>query len=155
MTVDGLGRPLTRTDKSVRAGRAIDPVEYANRTHTEHAEQVALFAWASLPHIAAQYPELEHMFAIPNGGLRDPITASNLKAEGVRDGVSDVFLPVARHGCHGLFLEMKRPKSDKGAAGREAKNQAKFSAAMRKNGYGTFLAVGWEAARDVIVQYLS
>ena len=71
---------------------------------TEHAEQSALFAW-----IAQQtdYPELKLAFAIPNGGLRDKVTAARLKAEGAKAGVWDIFLPVPRGRWHGLFIEMK------------------------------------------------
>src|SRR5690606_27339000 len=47
------------------------------------------------------------LFAVPNGGARDVITGSKLKAEGVRRGALDLVLakPTARFS--GLFLEMK------------------------------------------------
>jgi len=71
---------------------------------TEHAQQAALFAW-----IAQQtdHPELKLAFAIPNGGLRNKVTAARLKAEGCKAGVWDIFLPVPRGRWHGLFIEMK------------------------------------------------
>lgn len=47
------------------------------------------------------------IFAIPNGGHRHPAVAAKLKAEGVRAGVPDLMLPVARRGYHGAFLELK------------------------------------------------
>jgi len=47
------------------------------------------------------------IFAIPNGGHRHPAVAAKLKAEGVRAGVPDLMLPVARQGYHGLFVELK------------------------------------------------
>ena len=72
---------------------------------TEHDEQAALFQWAEL--MAAQIPELRLMFAIPNGGHRHIGVARKLKAEGVKPGVPDIFLPVARNKFHGLFIEMK------------------------------------------------
>jgi hypothetical protein len=52
-------------------------------------------------------PEYGLIFAIPNGGHRHPAVAAKLKAEGVRPGVLDLFLPVARHGWHGFFIELK------------------------------------------------
>ena len=47
------------------------------------------------------------IFAIPNGGQRHPAVAAKLKAEGVRAGVPDLMLPVARQGYCGLFIELK------------------------------------------------
>ena len=72
----------------------------ARARNSEHAEQVALFKWAEFA--AARWPELTLMHAIPNGGHRNKITAARLKAEGVRAGVPDICLPVARGGWHGL-----------------------------------------------------
>ena len=63
-------------------------------TGSEHEEQVALFEWAEWN--KRQYPELELMFAIPNGGQRHVVVAKKLKDEGVKAGVPDIFLPVAR-----------------------------------------------------------
>ena len=81
------------------------------RKNLEHEAQVAVFKWAAMAR--GEFPDLSRMFAIPNGGARNPITAKNLKAEGVRAGVLDICLPVARFGAdgqlqhHGLFIEMK------------------------------------------------
>ena len=49
---------------------------------TEHRIQAGLFKWAKLA--SAHHPELTLLFAIPNGGARDPITGAMLKAEGVK-----------------------------------------------------------------------
>lgn len=62
-----------------------------------------------------RYPELSLIFAIPNsgglkGGFRSNIgLVMRSKREGVKKGVPDLFLPVARDIWHGLFIEMKRP----------------------------------------------
>jgi len=40
------------------------------------------------------------------GGWFSP-TAQKLKKEGVKRGIPDIFLPCARGGSHGLFIEMK------------------------------------------------
>lgn len=51
--------------------------------------------------------EYSLIFAIPNGGHRHPAVAAKLKAEGVKAGVLDFMIPVARHGYHGCFVELK------------------------------------------------
>lgn len=47
------------------------------------------------------------LFAIPNGGKRNPITAHFLKMEGVMAGVPDLFLSIPKGSYGGLFIEMK------------------------------------------------
>ena len=61
--------------------------EQIARAGTEHAHQAALFCW--LRRKTHYHPELEWIFAVPNGGSRDKITAGKLKAEGVTPGVFD------------------------------------------------------------------
>ena len=73
---------------------------------TEAQEQAALFRWAEC--MAWKWPELRCMHHIPNGGSRNPIEARHLKEQGVKAGIPDVFLPCARGGFHGLYIEMKR-----------------------------------------------
>lgn len=74
---------------------------------SEHNLQTAVFTWANSGYILDRFPELSMMFAIPNGGHRDVRVAQKLKREGVKAGVPDICLPVARGGYHGLFIEMK------------------------------------------------
>lgn len=133
---------------------ALDPATYA-KAGTEHANQVALFMWASLPEQQSKFPELKLMFAIPNGGERNKVVATRLKAEGVKSGVPDIFLPVPRHGRAGLFIELKRPKSDGKAKGRASDKQSDWATNLQNQNFGVFLAEGWKAARDVIILYLS
>ena len=68
---------------------------------SEAAEQRRLFRWAK--HIN----RLEWMFAVPNGGFRTKREAFNLKLQGVKAGVADIFIPVPNSKYHGFFLEMK------------------------------------------------
>lgn len=44
---------------------------------------------------------------VPNGGLRGMREAKLFKAQGVRPGVPDYVLPLARNGFHGLYIELK------------------------------------------------
>jgi hypothetical protein len=137
----------------------LDPLAYAQRTRTEHAQQVALFMWAAQH--APLCPVLRLMFAIPNGGMRDKVTAANLKAEGVKTGVPDVMLPVAVNGKHGLFIEMKRPALEQAnkargkAAGRESAQQSEFAQQLSEQGYSTFVCFTFEEATQVVSGYLA
>jgi len=112
---------------------------------SEHAHQVALFVWAS----QQSDLRLKFMFAIPNGGLRQPATAMKLKAEGVKSGVPDIFLPVARSGYHGLFIELKRPKKS-----RLTKHQTMFAQFLLEMRYLVRVAYGFEQAKNFILEYL-
>ena len=114
---------------------------------SEHAHQVALFCWAAIE--SANYPELRLMFAIPNGGERNKIVAANLKAEGVKRHVPDIFLPVSRGAFHGLFIELKKPGKHHVDDGQRA-----FIEELHRLGYGAKVCVGWEEARDMILTYL-
>lgn len=72
----------------------------------EHRIQCACVRWFNL-----QYPEYRGLLhSVPNGGARSKATAGKLKAEGVVAGVSDLELKIARHGYHGLCIEMKTPE---------------------------------------------
>jgi hypothetical protein len=69
-------------------------------------------------------------------------------AEGVRAGVPDLCLPVARKGYHGLYLELK--------VGRNTISdlQEQWIDALREQGYFVDVAWGWQAAAQVIADYL-
>ena len=116
------------------------------RSNPEHAAQVAVAKWAALA--CGSMPELRLLFAIPNGGARDVITGARLKAEGVRRGVPDLFLPVSRHDCHGLFIEMK---SAKGVLSTE---QKAWAFALHYEGYRVEVCRSAQAAIDTITEYL-
>lgn len=119
-----------------------------NTTPTEAAEQVALFQWAEL--MSGKYPVLRKMYAIPNGGSRHILEAVNLKKQGVKRGVPDVFLPVARKEFHGLYIEMKRLKG-----GKASEDQMKYFVDLVFEGYRVVLCKGWIEAKEVIEEYLT
>lgn len=76
---------------------------------SEANEQATLIQWCKLN--SNKYPKLDLIFAIPNGGKRNLKEAHNLRLQGVRAGVMDLFLPVASNGKHGLWIEMKYGKN--------------------------------------------
>src|SRR5947209_19235518 len=71
----------------------------------EHDIQSLFFLW--LRRNEGRHPVLRLFFAVPNGGWRHKGTAIKLKAEGVKPGVPDTCLPVAREGFSGLWIEFK------------------------------------------------
>lgn len=125
---------------------AIIPENIA-KIESERAQQIALFAWAALPEIKAMCPGIENMFAIPNGGERNLKVASNLKAEGVRAGVADVFLPVALFGWHGLWIEMKW------GTNKPTPEQNDFLSRMENLEYRTAVCYSFERAKAAILAY--
>ena len=112
----------------------------------EHRIQSTLFRWAALE--SSKHPELQLMHAIPNGGHRYKAVAGRLKAEGVKAGVPDIFLPVARAESHGLYIEMKTQK------GRLTESQKYWADALANQGYRVEICRSWAAAAMLIADYL-
>lgn len=78
----------------------------------------------------AMYPQYRMLlFAIPNGGKRNVVTALRMKREGVISGVPDLFLSIGRNGYHGFYIEMKFGKN------KMSQNQEKFFQYAKKHGY--------------------
>ena len=85
---------------------------------SEHEELVALLDGASL--MSNQWPELSLLFAVPNAGKRTPATANWLRAEGMKAGVPDLVLPVARGGCPRIQDALKQMMKKVSASARVA-----------------------------------
>ena len=113
---------------------------------SEHTDQCALIHRVRLE--TPKRPLLELLFAIPNGGARDGRTGAMLKAEGVKPGVPDLCLPVARGLYHGLYIELK-------IKGKEAnKTQIALHAKLREQGYRVMVYDDWMEAWGEIESYL-
>lgn len=126
--------------KRRRPGPGVVPVR------SEHDEQAALVRGVDL--LRGLYPELDLLFAIPNGGNRSPATGARLKAEGVKAGVPDLFLPVGRGGFFGLFVEMKT------AEGIVRPDQRAWIARLLEEGYSVKVCRSAGDAVDTIVGYM-
>lgn len=109
---------------------------------SEASEQRSVIEWAGYAHVP--------IFHIPNGGSRDRREAYQLKLQGVKAGVPDLMVPVARGGYHGLFVEMKR--SDGGSV--SAKQRAWLDELSRQ-GYMAVVCHGAMEAIARIRAYLS
>lgn len=89
------------------------------------------------------------MYHIPNGGKRGRAEAIRFKAEGVKAGVPDICLPVARGAWHGLYIELKRREG-----GRVSTEQAEWIEVLIRQGYQAAVCRGWEEAKETIMNYL-
>jgi len=153
----------------------VSPWELA-KSGTEHAHQVALMAWANMAAtygfraandaatyadkaLAEKYAErralnekstrLERLYAIPNGGQRHGVVAARLKAEGVKAGVPDLHLPVAMHGYHSLYIELKKK------GGKVSPSQTEWHIALRLQNNCVVVCYSWEEAASTLQNYLT
>lgn len=157
------------------------------KSGTEHGEQVALFAWAAMAAMrgivaandekcytvagyaeetykrACGIPALHWFHAIPNGGTRGDdaksraIRGGALKAEGVRQGVFDTFLPWPYGRYAGLYIEMKKPSlrpKREGSSGGVSEEQQEFGDYGHKVGYCMRVAWSWREAADIVTMYI-
>lgn len=174
----------------------VKPAQLA-KSGSEHGEQTALFAWAAVARLhgfavafawadgadlppapeTPALPALAWLHAIPNGGSRGDdersraIRGGNMKAEGARSGVADIFLPVPVYGMlayaacvevqetqwHGLYIEMKKPslepkKAD--AKGGLSDDQIAFRDFAKDQGYGWVVCYTWRSAAETIRAYM-
>lgn len=113
---------------------------------TEDEEQIAVMRWARISE--SRYPELELLHHIPNGGKRGKREASVFKAMGVKAGVPDLFLPCAREGYHGMYIEMKA------LDGRVSKEQISMCQALAQQGYKCLVCYGADEAIAALEEYL-
>ena len=103
-------------------------------TASEHALQARVIGITRK--VAPHFPE------------RSKSEAGRLKAEGVTQGVPDLFLSVPRHGKHGFYLELKK------ARGTPSANQKTFLIAAQAKGYQCGVFNDLESILSALGQYL-
>lgn len=148
--------------------------EALSKSGSEFGEQSALFCWANSKATRERFPHLFNpktkrckMYANynnagstggPDSGKTNAIRGMRAKQTGMQSGVADVFLPLARHGCHGLYIELKinpAHPANKGKKGKVSDDQKAFGAQVQEDGYGWAVAEGWQEAASIIEKYLS
>lgn len=152
------GRYKMRAEQFLRArGNGKNGNEKSKPQQREYIEQKAVVQWAR--YRAEDVSALRLLHAIPNGGSRskrqDPKTgkwyspeANRFKAMGVVAGVPDLFLPSARRGYHGLYIEMKAE------GGKTSPEQDKIIAQLQSEGYLVKVCVGRAEAIEALIWYL-
>lgn len=120
---------------------------------SEHSEQAAVITWARMSE--GRFPELRWLHSSLNGifipaapGVRVRII-SHMKAEGMKKGIPDLFLPVARGNYHGLYIEMKTQ------TGRPTPEQIDFMQFADEQGYLDKVCFGTDEAIESLEWYLS
>lgn len=114
---------------------------------SESDEQKLLFAWAEYAEVL--YPELELLHHIVNEGRRSLRMGAELKKQGMKAGVPDICLPVARGRYHALYIEMKRVKG-----GTVSDAQKWWIGKLNQQGNLAVICHGFDEAKDVILRYL-
>ena len=112
---------------------------------SESREQQIIFEWASWN--KNKYPGIEAMYHIANEGKRSASNGSRLKREGLKSGVSDICVPVAKCGYNNLYIELK---SGKNKATRE---QLNFINLINKYGGKALIVYEADNAIEVIKAY--
>jgi len=119
------------------------------RKNLESSMQIACVKW-----FRYQLPEFSGLlFSIPNGGKRNVVTASILKAEGAMSGVPDLFLSLPKLDSdmvwtHGLYLELKTDK------GKQSDSQKDFMLRVRVHGYRYEVIRSIDEFRAIVNDYL-
>ena len=84
---------------------------------------------------------------IPNEGHRSKRYGALLRDMGMRAGVSDLFIAMARHTFFGAWIELKS------ASGKVSTEQARFHLDMAQQGYFTMTCWGVDEAIKTIAWY--
>lgn len=108
----------------------------------EHTMQVKI-----VQYVRTFYPEVL-ILSIPNGSGTTAKNRLALYAEGLLPGVPDLFIPEARKGFHGLWIEMKTVE------GVESPAQKRVRHNLEENGYLCYVARSEQTAIDIIEAYL-
>ena len=96
-----------------------------------------------------QHRELAlNLFAIPNGGTRNAIEASNLKKQGVTAGVSDLILLFPNWKHPYLCIEMKVGRN------KQTEHQKAFQQAVERVGGKYIICRSFEEFEKEINEYL-
>jgi hypothetical protein len=119
---------------------------------SEATEQMALIEFAT--RFQERIPELAWLFHPANGEKRDKATAARLRMMGVKRGVPDLWLPVARYDAarnvakNGLVIELKFGKN------KQTPEQTAWLGFLARQGWEVHTCYDWTAAARALVAYL-
>lgn len=98
-----------------------------------------------------EYCELMHIVAvhIPNESKRSETYGAKMKRMGLRKGFPDLFIPTAKQGFHGLFIELKRDRHSRVSAEQKA-----WIVYLNEHGYRSTICYGADEAINEIKNYM-
>lgn len=108
---------------------------------SEADEQIAVIEYCELLGIP--------VYHIPNEGKRSVWAGANLKRQGLRKGVPDLCVPVARGKYHSLYIEMKAD------GGKIAPSQAEWIGTLRSQGMFAAVCYGAGSAIELVRRYMA
>lgn len=113
---------------------------------SEHDDQVAIFDWARMSE--GKYPDLWLLKADMNAGKRTKRLGANLKRAGMKAGVPDMQLCVARGGYIGLWIEQKVK------GGRVRPSQDEWHKRLEDVGHRVIVSWSIEESIQTLIDYL-
>jgi hypothetical protein len=108
----------------------------------EHTMQVKV-----VQYVRTFFPEVL-ILSVPNGAGTSAKNRLALYAEGLLPGVPDLFIPEARKGFHGLWIEMKTQEGVESVAQKRIRNH------LEDNNYLCYVARSEITAINIIEAYL-
>jgi hypothetical protein len=111
--------------------------------HDESKLQKACVMWFRLQH------RNKLLFAIPNGGKRDKISAKIMQGEGVVPGVADLQLLYGNGEFNSLFIEMKT------SIGKQSEKQKEFQTYCEKNKFKYIICRSLEEFIQQVNDYIT
>lgn len=79
-----------------------------SRVRAKPVDREGLEQAALLRELELRMPDVAGLiYHVPNGGHRHKLVAIKLKGQGVKAGIPDLVLPMARGGYFGLYIEFK------------------------------------------------
>lgn len=116
---------------------------------SEARHQAAVIQWSQQPEIRSRWPELKLLYHIKNETKEGARQIAVDKALGVKKGVPDLHLPVARGSYHSLYIEMKKEN------GKATPEQNWWGEQLLAQGNRCEVCRGWKEAVRVLEWYLS
>lgn len=117
-----------------------------NKIKSEIKIQSEIFTWFNNNYCLNNHNPKCFIMSVPNGGYRNPFEAMQLKASGVRAGVSDLIVLMPNK-C--LFFELKTD------VGKQSDKQIQFQKIVEDLGFNYYVVRSLDSFKNIIyAQYL-